>query len=622
MAYQAQPHGNAPKQPEKDNDDGWCEDNNWDDAIQFEEQMKAQFAAVAQNGSSANADNTTDEADDDGWNLASSVKKMSINKSDTSGWTKRRDYNWREKGGGANSGARGFGGGRGGARPRYNNHNANTKKPQTPAEPLLILEGEAARKWIEDQRIKAAEEWSKVDYKAMLAESDRVAAEKWAKYPPITKDLYKEHPAVANMTPHEVEKFREENNGITVQIPPGAPEPAEETPASSKPSPIQAQAWPLILKGHDIIGVAQTGSGKTLAFLLPAYAHLMSQPRQRRVPGASILIMAPTRELALQINEEVLKFKCCNINSVVVYGGADRNDQIRQIKQGCNIIIATPGRLDDLVTAGHIDITSVTYVVLDEADRMLDAGFEAVIRRTMYKIRPDRQTIMTSATWPDGVRRLANSYMKNPLQVIVGTLDLTAVATIAQSFVFLNDDDAEEKLVLLLDFARCHKNQPNLKVVVFCSTKARATYISTELAMNDVFAYCLRGDMDQSDRELALEVIKNGETQYLIATDVASRGIDIPDLTHVINLDFPRDIEEYVHRIGRTGRAGKTGKSVTFMCFKDSKHAKALIKILEKAEQIIPAELHRYVVKHERYMERRRMEGTARPPRSRYSDGF
>lgn len=302
--------------------------------------MKAQFAAVAQNGSSANADNTREEADDDGWNLASSVKKMSINKSDTAGWTKRRDYNWREKGGGANSGARGFGGGRGGARPRYNNHNTNTKKPEKPAEPLLILEGEAARKWIEDQRIKAAEEWSKVDYKAMLAESDRVAAEKWAKYPPITKDLYKEHPAVANMTPHEVEKFREENNGITVQIPPGAPEPAEEVvflnpiPAFEyafinwpdirqlllntgfqKPSPIQAQAWPLILKGHDIIGVAQTGSGKTLAFLLPAYVHLMSQPRQRRVPGASILVMAPTRELALQINEEVLKFKCCNINS-------------------------------------------------------------------------------------------------------------------------------------------------------------------------------------------------------------------------------------------------------------------------------------------------------------------
>lgn len=250
------------------------------------------------------------------------------------------------------------------------------------------------------------------------------------------------------------------------------------------------------------------------------------------------------------------------------------------------MIIATPGRLNDLVSANVIDITSITYLVLDEADRMLDMGFEPQIRKLLLDIRPDRQTIMTSATWPPGVRRLAQSYMNNPVQVYVGTLDLAATHTVTQHIEVIDEDD---KYMRVMNFV---KNMgPNDKAIIFCGRKTRADDLSSEFVLTGINCTSLHGDREQADREQALEDIKSGDVRILIATDVASRGLDIEDITHVVNYDFPRNIEEYVHRVGRTGRAGRSGISLSFFTRSDWAVASELIKILEEAEQDVPDEI-------------------------------
>lgn len=210
-----------------------------------------------------------------------------------------------------------------------------------------------------------------------------------------------------------------------------------------KPSPIQSQAWPVLLKGEDMIGIAQTGTGKTLAFLLPAMIHTEYQPlpRGKARGGPNVLVMAPTRELALQIEKEVGKYQFRGMKAVCVYGGGDRKAQIQNIGKGVEIVIATPGRLNDLIQDNVIDVTSITYLVLDEADRMLDMGFEPQIRKFLLNVRPDRQTVMTSATWPPGVRRLAEKYMINPVQVCIGSLDLAAVHSVQQIIEIMSEED-------------------------------------------------------------------------------------------------------------------------------------------------------------------------------------
>lgn len=216
-----------------------------------------------------------------------------------------------------------------------------------------------------------------------------------------------------------------------------------------KPSPIQCQAWPVLLKGEDMIGIAQTGTGKTLAFLLPAMIHTEFQPlpRGKARGGPNVLVMAPTRELAIQIEKEVGKYRFRNMRAVCVYGGGDRKAQIAQIEEGVEIVIATPGRLNDLISFNIIDVASITYLVLDEADRMLDMGFEPQIRKFLLNVRPDRQTIMTSATWPPDVRRLAARYMINPVQVCVGTLDLAAVHSVQQTIEIINEEDKYYRVI-------------------------------------------------------------------------------------------------------------------------------------------------------------------------------
>lgn len=371
------------------------------------------------------------------------------------------------------------------------------------------------------------------------------------------------------------------------------------------PSPIQCQAWPVLLRGEDMIGIAQTGTGKTLAFLLPAMIHTEYQPLPRGPArgGPNVLVMAPTRELAIQIEREVGKYRFRGMRAVCVYGGADRRAQINKIKEGVEIVIATPGRLNDLIADSVIDVTSITYLVLDEADRMLDMGFEPQIRKFLLNVRPDRQTVMTSATWPPGVRRLAEKYMINPVQVCVGSLDLAAVHSVQQLVEIIDEDQKERRILRFIKQLGAHE-----KAIIFCGKKSRADDLSSEVSLEGIPVQCIHGDRDQSDREQALADIKSGEVNVLIATDVASRGIDIEDITHVVNYDFPRNIEEYVHRVGRTGRAGRTGVSMSLFTRSDWASAAELIGILEEAGQDVPEELRDMAKRFEVMKERKEKE--------------
>ncbi|ETN62089.1 DEAD box ATP-dependent RNA helicase [Anopheles darlingi] len=464
-----------------------------------------------------------------------------------------------------------------------------------------------------------------IDWNALNKASDEASRERWAKCPPLTKVFYQELEEVASMAPAEVAAFRAQNNNIVVDrtfknengengrpIPNPVqtfaqafgnyPDLMEELRKQgfTKPSPIQSQGWPVLLLGEDMIGIAQTGTGKTLAFLLPAFIHIEGQstPRSER-GGPNVLVLAPTRELALQIEKEVSKYQFRDIKAVCLYGGGDRRAQMNVVRSGVEIIIATPGRLNDLVQEGVVNVSSITYLVLDEADRMLDMGFEPQIRKVLLDIRPDRQTVMTSATWPDGVRRLAQSYMHDPIQVYVGTLDLAAVHTVTQHIECL---DEEDKYHRIMKFVK--QMEPKDKVIIFCGKKTRADDLSSEFVLNDIGCQSIHGNREQADREQALEDIKKGTVRILIATDVASRGLDIEDITHVVNYDFPRNIEEYVHRVGRTGRAGRTGTSLSFVTRSDWAVAAELIKILEEAQQEVPDEIRdmaaRFAAKKER----------------------
>ncbi|XP_037076952.1 probable ATP-dependent RNA helicase DDX43 [Pollicipes pollicipes] len=456
----------------------------------------------------------------------------------------------------------------------------------------------------------------------MQADGDK---ERWSKVPPLQKNFYKEDPAVAAMPDDEVARVRAEMNDVHVSCDEkDAPLPNPVTTFEQafaaypeildelvkvgfeKPTPIQAQGWPVLLSGQDMIGIAQTGSGKTLAFLLPALIHTDLQPIPREERGGpNVLVLAPTRELALQTEKEVKRYNYKGIRSVCVYGGGDRRTQVKAVCSGVEIIIATPGRLNDLVQAGFIDVTSVTYLVLDEADRMLDMGFEPEIRKVLLDIRPDRQTVMTSATWPVDVRRIADKYMQTPIHVVVGTLDLQACRTVEQIIVFCRDE--EEKKEKLDEYL--YNMGPDEKIIVFFGRKAKASQLSIDYGVNGVDLQSIHGDRPQEEREIAIEDMQSGSCRVLFATDVASRGIDIADVTLIVNFDFPRHIEDYVHRVGRTGRAGKTGRAVTFMVREDWRHAAELIEILQKNQAEVPDWLVEMSERFSRMKERRAGRG-------------
>uniref|UniRef100_A0A131YH40 RNA helicase n=2 Tax=Rhipicephalus TaxID=426455 RepID=A0A131YH40_RHIAP len=499
------------------------------------------------------------------------------------------------------------------------------RKAQQLIEDLIYPQGTGTRFSKREEGPNKEEPLPFIDWAKLIAESDQQREERWASLPPIVKKFYSEDPEVACMSVKDVETFRLANNNIVINYlgpeeqPPGDiasnpvrtfeqafsnyPEILNEIYKNQflKPSPIQSQAWPILLQGQDLIGIAQTGTGKTLAFLLPAMIHIDSQPvpREERT-GPSCLVLAPTRELAQQIEREARKYNYRGIRCVCIYGGGSRREQIQTVNLGVEIVIATPGRLNDLVMNNIIDLKYVTFLILDEADRMLDMGFEPQIKKVLLDIRPDRQTVMTSATWPEGVRRLAQQYMNKPFQVFVGSLDLAAVHTVTQTVVICDENEKFQELLAFLE-----SMQPDDKVIVFADKKVMVDHLSSEFALSGVNCQSIHGDREQCDREQALEDLRSGTVRILIATDVAARGLDIKDVTHIFNYDFPRNIEEYVHRVGRTGRAGRRGESITLVTRENWRHARELINILEEANQDVPQGLYAMADRFDAWKKRR-----------------
>ncbi|KAK9037321.1 hypothetical protein V6N11_022233 [Hibiscus sabdariffa] len=354
----------------------------------------------------------------------------------------------------------------------------------------------------------------------------------------------------------------------------------------SAPTPIQAQSWPIALQGRDIVAIAKTGSGKTLGYLIPGFMHLK---RCRNDPqmGPTVLVLSPTRELATQIQDEANKFgKSSRISCTCLYGGAPKGPQLREIERGVDIVVATPGRLNDILEMRRISLHQVSYLVLDEADRMLDMGFEPQIRKIVKEVPTRRQTLMYTATWPKEVRKIAADLLVNPVQVNIGNIDeLVANKSITQYVEVLSPMEKHRRLEQIL-----RSQEPGSKIIVFCSTKKMCDQLARNLT-RQFGAAAIHGDKSQADRDYVLSQFRTGRSPVLVATDVAARGLDVKDIRVVINYDFPTGVEDYVHRIGRTGRAGATGLAYTFFGDQDSKHASELIKVLEGANQRVPAEL-------------------------------
>jgi len=356
-----------------------------------------------------------------------------------------------------------------------------------------------------------------------------------------------------------------------------------------KPTPIQAQGFSCALSGRDMVGIAQTGSGKTVSFMLPGIVHINHQPPLQHGDGPIVLILCPVRELAMQCQTVAAQFGAkSRIRSTCVYGGASKGPQIRDLERGSEIVIATPGRLIDLIEMRKTSLKRVTYLVLDEADRMLDMGFEPQIRTIIEQIRPDRQVLMWSATWPKEVRRLAEDFLVDYVQVNIGSKDLHANHNILQIIDICGEYEKEKKLVKLLEEIMGEKDN---KTIIFLETKRKTDEITRRLRRDGWPAMCIHGDKSQPEREWVLKEFRSGKAPILIATDVASRGLDIPDISFVVNYDYPNSSEDYIHRIGRTARADRHGTAYTFFTQGDGKQAADLVQVLEEAQQQVPEKL-------------------------------
>jgi len=368
----------------------------------------------------------------------------------------------------------------------------------------------------------------------------------------------------------------------------------------NNPTPVQKYSIPIVANNRDLMACAQTGSGKTGGFLFPILsASFASGPRappaepphmsysRTRKAYPTALILAPTRELVSQIHDEARKFSYRSwVRPAVVYGGADINQQLRQIERGCDLLSATPGRLVDLIERGRISLANIRYLVLDEADRMLDMGFEPQIRRIVQgEDMPgtqDRQTLMFSATFPRDIQMLAKDFLKDYVFLSVGRVGSTS-ENITQKVEYVEDAD---KRSVLLDILA--SQPPDGLTLVFVETKRMADMLSDFLLANRISATSIHGDRTQREREMALQTFRSGRTPILVATAVAARGLDIPNVTHVVNYDLPSDIDDYVHRIGRTGRAGNTGNSTAFFNRGNRNIVRDLVELLREANQDIP----------------------------------
>merc|ERR550539_733385 len=422
---------------------------------------------------------------------------------------------------------------------------------------------------------------------------------------PFEKNFYNATSASRNMDPRDVAKFRHENEIVIIKGEQDCPNPIMRWEDGNfpdyvmkeirnagfpAPTPIQSQGFSISLQGHDFVGIAQTGSGKTLGYMLPAIIHCNHQPYLERGDGPIVLVLAPTRELAQQIQEVANTFGASSrLRNTCVFGGASKGPQLRDIERGSEIVIATPGRLIDFLEAGKVNLRRTTYLVLDEADRMLDMGFEPQIRKIIEQIRPDRQVLMWSATWPKEVQQLAKEFLNhNYIHINIGSMDLSANHNILQIVDVCEEWQKEQKLARLLEEIG---SDGHSKILVFVETKRKADELTRLMRRDGWPAMCIHGDKEQKERDWVLSEFRQGSTAILVATDVAARGLDVDDIKFVINYDYPNNSEDYVHRIGRTGRKDKTGTSYTLFTPQNSPKAKDLIKVLSEAKQVVNPKL-------------------------------
>jgi ATP-dependent RNA helicase RhlE len=356
-----------------------------------------------------------------------------------------------------------------------------------------------------------------------------------------------------------------------------------------EPTPIQVQAIPYVLAGRDLIGCAQTGTGKTAAFALPILQRLTEKNVPRQRSAARVLVLSPTRELATQIGESFAAYgRNTPYQHMVIFGGVGQQPQTDAWKRGTDVLVATPGRLLDLMQQGIVKLNTIEIFVLDEADRMLDMGFIHDVRKIIAALPTKRQTLLFSATMPQDIQDLADSILINPVHVEV-TPQATTVEKIAQSVFFVNKQDKRPLLEHLLN----DHDRKIRRVLVFTRTKHGANKLAEQLGRGGIGAEAIHGNKSQSARERALANFKSGKTRVLVATDIAARGIDVDDVTHVINYDLPNEPESYVHRIGRTARAGAEGIAYSFCDAEERAYLRDIEKLIRLRVPVV--EQHPYV---------------------------
>lgn len=340
------------------------------------------------------------------------------------------------------------------------------------------------------------------------------------------------------------------------------------------PTPIQEEAIPIILKGHDLLGCAQTGTGKTAAFAIPILQLLQQQIDKHEPRGLKALILTPTRELAIQIGESFTAYgKFTNVKHAVIFGGVSQKSQTDALRAGVDVLIATPGRLLDLMNQKFVILNQLSFFVLDEADRMLDMGFINDVKRVIAKIPPRRQTLFFSATMPPEISKLAETILTKPVKIAVTPVSST-VEIIDQSVYFVDKSDKKSLLIHLL------KDKSITSALVFTRTKHGADKITKDLVKVGITSEAIHGNKSQNARQRALNNFKAKTTRVLVATDIAARGIDVDGLSHVVNFELPNIPETYVHRIGRTGRAGLTGTAISFCDEEEKEYLRDIHKLI------------------------------------------
>jgi len=422
-------------------------------------------------------------------------------------------------------------------------------------------------------------------------------------YAPFRREFYVEVPELGRMSDDEVKLYRETMGDIQVRGK-NIPKPIKSWSQAGlsskvmnvmkklkyvKPTPIQAQAIPVVMSGRDMIGIAKTGSGKTLAFLLPMLRHVLDQPDLEESDGPIAIIMSPTRELALQIYKETRKFcKSLNLSVACIYGGSGISEQIAELKKGAEIIVCTPGRMIDMLAANNGKVTNcrrTTYLVLDEADRMFDMGFEPQVMKILDNIRPDRQTVLFSATFPRQMEAVARKVLQKPIEIQVGGRSIVCSDIVQHALVL----DADNKFLKLLELLGGYQDTGS--VLVFVEKQDTADVLFKDLLKKGYPCLSLHGGMDQFDRDSTIADFKNGTIKLMVSTSVAARGLDVKNLVVVINYDCPNHYEDYVHRVGRTGRAGNKGTAFTFITYEQGRNAGDLVKAFELSKCEPPADV-------------------------------